>query len=128
MKRFILITTLLIFKIFPVFSQPGNGNQIISELQEKLYLPGVFLNDSTALAEAVPQIANQVLASLVKKGTLYYRQASTYYLLIGKYKKASDAIDSVRKAEDDPSWRTYFKIYALAKINDNTEGKLFKQI
>src|SRR5678816_2618622 len=93
MKRFILITTLLIFKIFPVFSQPGNGNQIISELQEKLYLPGVFLNDSTALAEAVPQIANQVLASLVKKGTLYYRQASTYYLLTGCLLYTSDAAD-----------------------------------
>ena len=43
------------------------------------------------------------------------------------YRKAWDAIDSVQKAENDPSWRTFYKTYAYAKMQDNTEGPVFKQ-
>jgi intracellular sulfur oxidation DsrE/DsrF family protein len=128
MTRFLLITVLLSLTFFPAFSQPKNEAPIKTEVQQKLYLPAALLDDQAALAKAIPQIAKQVLVSLPKKGTSYYRQAATYYLLSGEYKDASDAIDSVRKAEEGPAWRIYFKTYAQAKIKDDTEGDLFRQV
>jgi intracellular sulfur oxidation DsrE/DsrF family protein len=127
MKHFLLITALLSFKCFPAFCQEDNLSKPKTEIQQKLYLPAVLLDDAAALEKAMPEIAKQVLASFPQKGTSYYRQVANYLLLTGDYKKVSDAIDSVRNAENNPNWRTFFKTYAEAKIKDSSEGALFRQ-
>ena len=127
MNRFLLITAFLSFKCFPVFCQVDNASKPKTEIQQKLYLPAVLLDDATALEKAIPGIAKQVLASFPQKGTSYYRQVANYLVLTGDYQKVSDAIDSVRHGENNPNWRTFFKTYAEAKLKDNSEGTLFRQ-
>lgn len=125
MKCFLVMITMLVF-ILPAFSQPNNEPPAKPAVQ-KIYLPAAVVDDSATLAKAIPRIALEILAGLPKKGTSYYKQAATYYLLAGDYKNASDAIDSVRKAEEDPYGRTYFKTYIQAKLLDDAEGPVFKQ-
>ncbi len=127
MNRFLVLIAFLNFTILPAFSQPNNETEVKPAAPEKLYLPAALLDDPATLAKVIPQLAKQVLASFKKKGTPYYRQAATYYLLAGEYKSALDAIDSVRKAEEDPFWRSYFKTYVQAKIIDDSEGTMFKE-
>ena len=127
MNRFLLITAFLSIKCFPVFCQGDIASKPKTEIQQKLYLPAVLLDDATALDKAIPGIAKLVLASFPQKGTSYYRQVANYLVLTGDYKKVSDAIDSVRNAENNPNWRTFFKTYAEAKIHDNSEGASFRQ-
>jgi len=126
MNRFLLITVLLCFIIVPAFSQPNNEASIKTEALQKLYLPAAVIDDPDAMAKAIPQIAKQSMAGLKLKGPAYFRLASTYSLLTGEYKNASDFIDSVRKVEGDQAFRIYFKLYSEAKLRDNSEGKIFR--
>ncbi|MEO6252476.1 MAG: DsrE family protein [Ferruginibacter sp.] len=128
MNRFFVMIALLSFVVLPAFGQPNNDPTAKPAAPEMIYLPAAILDDPAALAKAIPGYAIQVMAGLPKKGTMYYKQAATYYLLAGDYRNAADAIDSVRKAEDNPSWRILYKTYVDAKMKDNTEGAIFKQV
>ncbi|HEX2684354.1 MAG TPA: DsrE family protein [Ferruginibacter sp.] len=125
MKREFLLTVLFVFMILTAFSQPINPTP--EKTEAKIYLPAAVLGDSVALANEMPRLAGQLLQDLKQKGTKFYSKAYTYYLLTGEYQKAADAIDSVQVAKEDPTWENHFKIYALAKLKDKTEGQQFRK-
>lgn len=96
---------------------------------QKFYFPVSLYSDSVALAKEIPHLAEQVLRVYTEKNkTTYRKNASSYNILAGQYKTGMDMIDSVRNKTGDKSWGIQYKMYALAKEKDKTEGALFKEI
>lgn len=123
----ILTTALSFFVVLAAFGQPSTAVESKESPEAKLYLPASILDDPAAMRNAVPGLASEMLTNLKITGTPYFKEASTYYFLAGDYKKAIDAIDSVQKKSDDPSWGADFKVYAKAKIKDKNDEKRFSE-
>src|SRR5689334_11970775 len=95
---------------------PGaiKGSTVASQ---KFYFPSKLYTDSTALGNAIPELAEQVLTAYHNSNKrTYYDNSIPVYLLAGDYAKAIAFVDSVRKIDGDSSYGIDLKSYALAKI------------
>jgi intracellular sulfur oxidation DsrE/DsrF family protein len=124
MKQLLFVMAFISNCTITLFAQPKPENAAVHN--QKYYFPASLFGDSIALATAIPQLAEKVLAELSEKEKKNFGNVMNYYLLTQDYKKAIEAIDSVQKKKDDQVENMEIKIYSNAKIKEKT-GALFNQ-
>ena len=122
----LFFTILFVAYVTKTFAQPTPNDTAATN--QKFYFPASLYSDSLGLAKELPHLAGQVLTVYTEKNKNTYRKnASSYNILAGNYKTGIEMIDSVQDKSGDKSWGIQYKIYALAKDKDKSEGALFKE-
>lgn len=102
-------------------------NKDSAAADSKFYFPVAYYSDSTAMAQAMPKLSEQVLANYKETSKrTYYDNCINYYLLSENYAKAIEMVDSVRKIDDDKSYDADVMSYALAKISEKENHASFE--
>ena len=105
------------------WNAPANKDSI------KFYFPVIYYTDSVSLNNALPKLAEQILAVYNDSDKrTYFENSINYYLLSENYKKATDMVDSIQKIDEDKSYGVEIKSYALAKISEKKHEDSFEKV
>ena len=124
MKQLLLIV-LFIGTILPnSFAQPKAEEPITHD--HKYYFPLSLYDDSVALNNAIPSLAEKLIADFSDKEKKNFEKSIGYYFLAQDYKKIIDFVDSLEK-KGDILTGLELKQYALAKIKEKEKPGSFDQ-
>jgi len=133
--RQLLITATLVVMLAPaIFAQSANNSaktpgQDSTIRNDELYFPSSCYSDSTALAKAIPKLAENVISAYHEADKRTYLDKSIpYYLLAEKYPKAIDMIDSVKLMDEDKSYDLPLRTYAVARMAASRDEKSFDNV
>ena len=125
MKKLLFTTLLAVTSMTVSLAQQKTEDATVHN--QKIYFPGYLFNDSAALSNAMPALAQQVLTALTEKEKSDHEKSTNLYLLAKDYAHAIASIDSVQKKKDDSVASMEIKVYAGAKIKEGAQGASFEQ-
>ena len=108
------------------FGQPKPEDSTASD--QKFYFPYSFYNDTLALDNAIPALAEKVINNFSADNKKDWQKQAGYYALAHNFKNSLAAIDSFRKKKDDNSGEMELRSYDLAMIKDKEKPGSFDQV
>ena len=92
----------------------------------KYYFPSSLYDDSVAFNNAIPSLAEKVIADFSEKEKKNFEKSAGYYFLAQDYNKLLAFVDSVEK-KVDPLTTLELKSYAIAKMKEKEKPGSFEQ-
>lgn len=106
----------------------GQPKPIDSATQDqKFYFPASLYNDPVALDKAIPSLAEKVINNFSADNKKDWQKQADYNALAQNFKSSLDAIDSLRKKNDNNSGEIALRSYDLAMIKDKEKPGSFDQ-
>jgi intracellular sulfur oxidation DsrE/DsrF family protein len=99
-----------------------------SASNQKFYFPASFYNDRAAVDKAIPSLAEKVINNFSADNKKDWQKQADYNALAHNFKSSLDAIDSLRKKNDDKSGEMALRSYDLAMIKDKEKPGSFDQV
>lgn len=106
------------------FAQPNAEEP--AKHDHKFYFPSSLYDDSIAFNNAIPSLAEKVIADFSEKEKKNFEKSASYYFLAEDYKKVLAFIDSLEKRGDILTGLE-LKQYALAKLKEKDKPGSFDQ-
>ncbi len=116
---------------FAAISQPNNNSNESKDSaapKQQFYFPAKLYADSVAFEQAVPKLAEDVLAVYKEpKAKKYAENGLNFYFFTSNYQKIMEMLDSLQKFYDDNFFGVEIKSWALAKMKQQTEHIAFEE-
>jgi len=129
MRQLLLAIFIVTMGTTTAFAQTASAPTRDSAVQDqKFYFPARFYSDSAALSEAIPKLAEQVLAVYHDSDKrTFFVKSIPLYLASRNYGRTLDFIDSVRKIDGNNSYGIALRSYSLAKIAEQRQRGSFDE-
>jgi intracellular sulfur oxidation DsrE/DsrF family protein len=124
MRQLLLIVLLIGTCLQNSFAQP-KADEPAAHVQ-KFYFPSSLYDDSLAFTNAIPSLAEKVIAGFSEKEKKNFEKSAGYYFLAQDYQKVLAFVDSLEK-KGDALTGLELKQYALAKIKEKDKPGSFDQ-
>jgi len=111
------------------FAQTASAPKDAAIQEQTFYFPTSYYIDSTSLSNAIPKLAEQVLAVYHHNDKrTYFVKSIPLYLASGNYNKALDFVDSVRRIDSNNSYGVALRSYSLAKFAEQKQKGSFDDV
>lgn len=124
MKHLLSIMTFVTAFISSSSAQPKAEEPIAHN--HKFYFPSSLYDDSIAFNNAIPSLAEKLIADFSEKEKKNFEKSAGYYFLAQDYKKVIEFVDSLEK-KGDILTGLELKHYAIAKIREKEKPGSFEQ-
>jgi intracellular sulfur oxidation DsrE/DsrF family protein len=129
MRQLLLAIFIVTMGTTTAFAQTASAPTRDSAVQDqKFYFPARFYSDSAALSEAIPKLAEEVLAVYRDNDKrTFFVKSIPLYLASRNYSRALDFVDSVRRIDGNNSYGVALRSYSLAKIAEQRQRGSFDE-
>jgi intracellular sulfur oxidation DsrE/DsrF family protein len=109
-------------------ASPGQPKPEDSTTNQKFYFSSTLYNDPAAVDKAIPSLAEKVINNFSTDNKKDWQKQADYNALAHNFKNSLDAIDSLRKKNDNKSGEMELRSYDLAMIKDKEKPGSFDQV
>jgi len=109
-------------------ASPGQPKPEDSTANQKFYFSSTLYNDPAAVDKAIPSLAEKVINNFSTDNKKDWQKQADYNALAHNFKNSLDAIDSLRKKNDNKSGEMELRSYDLAMIKDKEKPGSFDQV
>ena len=109
-------------------ASPGQPKPEDSTANQKFYFSSTLYNDPAAVDKAIPSLAEKVINNFSTENKKDWQKQADYNALAHNFKNSLDAIDSLRKKNDNKSGEMELRSYDLAMIKDKEKPGSFDQV
>ena len=109
-------------------ASPGQPKPEDSTTNQKFYFSSTLYNDPAAVDKAIPSLAEKVINNFSTENKKDWQKQADYNALAHNFKNSLDAIDSLRKKNDNKSGEMELRSYDLAMIKDKEKPGSFDQV
>jgi len=129
MRRLLLGIFIVSIGTTATFAQTASAPKDAAIQEQTFYFPTSYYIDSTSLSNAIPKLAEQVLAVYHHNDKrTYFVKSIPLYLASGNYNKALDFVDSVRRIDSNNSYGVALRSYSLAKFAEQKQKGSFDDV
>jgi intracellular sulfur oxidation DsrE/DsrF family protein len=129
--RKVLFAILFAFIATSIDAQPKNDANTTHDsasAKSKFYFPSRLYNDSVALAEVLPKLAEQTIEVYKEeKKSTYFENLRNLYFFSNNFPKLSETIDSSQSVGGDITEGIDVKSYAVARLKEKSQHVSFEQ-
>jgi len=132
MRKKLFVILFVCITVSKLIAQPKNDAAIATHdsiaAKSKFYFPPKLYNDSIALAEALPKLAQQAIEVYrEEKKSTYLHNLRNLYFFSNNFQKLLDVVDSIRVVKDDSTEGIPVRSYAVAKLKEIAQQASFDQ-
>jgi len=109
-------------------ASPAQPKPEDSTTNQKFYFSSTLYNDPAAVDKAIPSLAEKVINNFSTENKKDWQKQADYNALAHNFKNSLDAIDSLRKKNDNKSGEMELRSYDLAMIKDKEKPGSFDQV